>query len=171
VINKAVSFFLLLAQQPPVGQYLLIHEILDHTRRTTVSRTPLDGGPALRRDLYLATHNTEQTSMPPVGFETTVWAGVRTHTYALDRGAAGTGKTVSRMVYCRCKYFIYGHRDHYQILTNICVQHCHGTGSVSFFKEKRGEELLTLVPIARVTCCGFRSKSLSLIILKVDAIR
>jgi hypothetical protein len=38
----------------------------DHTfRHTTLGRTPLDKGPARRRDLYLTTHNTHnrQTSM------------------------------------------------------------------------------------------------------------
>jgi hypothetical protein len=30
--------------------------------------------------------------MPPVGFETTISAGERPETYALDRAAAGTGK-------------------------------------------------------------------------------
>jgi hypothetical protein len=42
----------------------------DHTdRHTTLVRTPLDEGPARRRDLYLTTHNTHkrQISMPPVG--------------------------------------------------------------------------------------------------------
>jgi hypothetical protein len=41
-----------------------------HFRHTTVGRTPLDEGPARRRDLYLTTHNIHkrQTSMPPVGF-------------------------------------------------------------------------------------------------------
>jgi len=29
--------------------------------------------------------------MPPVGFEPTISAGERTHTYALDRAATGTG--------------------------------------------------------------------------------
>ena len=67
---------------------------LDHTqRRTTVSRTPLDEWSALRRDLYLTTHNTHnrQTSMPPVGFEPTISAGERPQTYALDGATTGTG--------------------------------------------------------------------------------
>jgi len=58
--------------------------LLDHTqRRTTVGRTPLDEWSARRRDLYLTTHNnhTRQTSMPPVGFETTISAGERPQTY------------------------------------------------------------------------------------------
>jgi hypothetical protein len=43
----------------------------DHTlfRHSTLGRTPLDEGPARRRDLYLTTHNTHnrQTSMPHGG--------------------------------------------------------------------------------------------------------
>jgi len=66
---------------------------LDHTqRRATVGRTPLDEWSIRRRDLYLITHNTtQQTSMPPVGFEHTISAGERPKTYALDRAATGTG--------------------------------------------------------------------------------
>ena len=67
---------------------------LDHTqRRTTVGRTPLDELSARRRDLYLTTNDTHnrQTSMLPVGFETTISAGERPQTYALDRAATGTG--------------------------------------------------------------------------------
>jgi hypothetical protein len=39
---------------------------ITHFRHTTLGRTPLDEGPARRRDLYLTTHNTHkrQTSMP-----------------------------------------------------------------------------------------------------------
>jgi hypothetical protein len=66
---------------------------LDHTRRPTVGRTPLDEWTIRRRDLYLTTPNTHnrQTSMPPVGFERTISAGERPKTYALDRKATGTG--------------------------------------------------------------------------------
>ena len=44
---------------------------LDHTRHTTVGRTPPDERSAHRRDLYLTTHDTHnrQISMPPVGFD------------------------------------------------------------------------------------------------------
>ena len=68
---------------------------LDHTQwHTTVGRTPLDEWSARRRDLYLTTHNTHnrQTSVPSVGFEPTISAGVRPQTYALDRVATGTGR-------------------------------------------------------------------------------
>ena len=59
---------------------------LDYTqRRTTVGRTPLDEWSARRRDLYLTTHNTQTNIHAPVGFETTISAGERPQTYALDR--------------------------------------------------------------------------------------
>jgi hypothetical protein len=62
----------------------------DHTqRRATVGRSPLDKWSARRRDLYLTTPNTHnrQTSMPTVGFESTISVGERPQTYALDRAA------------------------------------------------------------------------------------
>jgi hypothetical protein len=67
---------------------------LDHTRRTTVGRTPLDEWSARRRDLYLTTHNTHnrQTSVPLEVFEPKISAGERPQNYALDRAATGTGK-------------------------------------------------------------------------------
>ena len=66
---------------------------LDHTRRTTIGRTPLDEWLARRRDLYLTTHNTHyrQTSMPPEVFEPTISAGKRPQNYALDDTTTGTG--------------------------------------------------------------------------------
>ena len=66
---------------------------LDHTQCTTVGRTPLDEWSARHRDLYLTTQNTHnrQTSMPVVGFKTTISAGERRQTYALHRAATGTG--------------------------------------------------------------------------------
>ena len=50
---------------------------LDHTRRSTLGRTPLDEWSARCRDLYLTTHDTHnrQISMPPVGFEPKISAG------------------------------------------------------------------------------------------------
>ena len=67
---------------------------LDHTqRRITVGMTPLDERSARRIDLYLTTHNicNRQTSMPPVGFEPTISAGERPHTYVLDLAPTWTG--------------------------------------------------------------------------------
>ena len=62
---------------------------LDHTRRTTVGRIPLDEWSARRRDLYLTTHNT-QTSTSPVGMDVCLSARERLQTHALDRAATGT---------------------------------------------------------------------------------
>ena len=50
VVLAVVCLFL--ARQPPVGQGLLIHRFLDHTRHITVGRTPLDVWSAHRRDLW-----------------------------------------------------------------------------------------------------------------------
>jgi hypothetical protein len=62
-----------------------------HLRHTTVGRTPLDEGPARRRDIYLTTYNTHkrQISMPPVGFKPTILVSERPKTHALDRTATG----------------------------------------------------------------------------------
>jgi hypothetical protein len=62
-------FFFPMARQPYMGLGLLVSSRFhDHTylRHTTLGTTPLDEGPARRRDLYLTTHNTHkrQTSMP-----------------------------------------------------------------------------------------------------------
>jgi hypothetical protein len=44
---------------------------LDHTRRTTVGRSPLDEWSARRRDIYLTTHNTHnRRPCPPGGIRT-----------------------------------------------------------------------------------------------------
>jgi hypothetical protein len=61
---------------------------LAHTqRRTTVGRTPLDEWSALRRDLYLTTHNTHNKHpCPPVGFEPAISTRERPQIYALERG-------------------------------------------------------------------------------------
>jgi hypothetical protein len=80
---------------------------LDHKqRRATFGRTPLDGWSIRRRDLYLTTHNTHnrQTSMPSVGFESTISAGERPKTYALERAATGTSYTVAYNKVKLCPY-------------------------------------------------------------------
>ena len=81
-----------MALQPNAGHRLLIlwGFYITQQRRTTIIRTPLHEWSARRRELYPTTHN-RQTSMPSVGFETTISAGQRPETYALDRAATGTG--------------------------------------------------------------------------------
>jgi hypothetical protein len=78
---------------------------LDHTQtHTAVSRTPLDEGSARRRNLYLTTQTLykRQTSMPPVGFESTIPASARPQTYALDRAATGIGLYLLHGADLRC---------------------------------------------------------------------
>jgi hypothetical protein len=61
-----------MARQPLRGLGLVILRRFTITdTHTAFGRTPLDEGPARRRDLYLTTQNTHkrQTSMPPVGFK------------------------------------------------------------------------------------------------------
>ena len=79
---------------PQLARASSFMRFLDHTqRRNTVGRTPLNEWSARRRDLYLTTHNSHnrQTSMAPVGFESTISAGEGPRTYGLDRTANGTG--------------------------------------------------------------------------------
>jgi hypothetical protein len=69
-----------LVQQPLLCQGLLIVEAArSHSRHTTLGRTPLDGGSACRRDLYLIKHNNHktQTPMPAAGFEPAILANQR----------------------------------------------------------------------------------------------
>jgi hypothetical protein len=67
----------------------LFTRFLYHTQRqTTVGRTPLD---EVMRPLPDKIQHSQQTNiMPPVGFESTISAGERPQTYALDRAATGT---------------------------------------------------------------------------------
>ena len=60
-------------------------------RHTTVGTTPLDEGPARRRDLYLTTHTRNRTSMATAGLETAIPASELLQTDALDRAATRIG--------------------------------------------------------------------------------
>ena len=76
-------YILIWRHSPRRARASLFTRFLDHTkRRTTVGRTPLDMCLARRRDPYLTKHNSRnrQTSMPPVGFESTISAGERPQT-------------------------------------------------------------------------------------------
>jgi hypothetical protein len=83
----------LLAQQPPVGHGLLIHEVSRSHTTTHQSRQDSSGRVINSSQRPLTTHNTHhrETSMPTVGFEPTISADERPQTYALDRAATGTG--------------------------------------------------------------------------------
>jgi hypothetical protein len=90
-----VLFFFPMARQPlgGLGRLILRRFTITLFRSTTLGRTPLDEGPARRRDLYLTTHtpHKRQTSMPPVEFEPTILVSERPKTHALDRTATGIG--------------------------------------------------------------------------------
>ena len=62
-------------------------------RHSTLGRTPLDEGPARRKELYLTAHNTHkrQTSIPPARFEPSIPKSKRPQTNSLDRTATGIG--------------------------------------------------------------------------------
>ena len=64
--SQCMFVCLFLAQQPSLGQGLLIYEVsISHTQRRTTVRTPLDEWSARRRDLYLTTHNTHNRQPCP----------------------------------------------------------------------------------------------------------
>jgi len=76
-----------LAQQSPVGQGLLIHEV--SRSHTTMHRSQQDSSGRVisssQRPLPDNTQHTPQTDIhAPVGFEPAVSAGERPQTYALD---------------------------------------------------------------------------------------
>ena len=89
-----LRWFFFWRKNPQWGKASSFTMFLDHTqRRTTVGRTPLDEWSARRRDLTTRNTHNRQTSMTPVGFETTISAGERPQSYVLDRAATGTGVT------------------------------------------------------------------------------
>ena len=60
-----------------------------------------------QRPLPDNTQHSQQTSMPPVGFELTISAGQRPQTYDLDRAASATGLAKNNYVkrsHCMLKY-------------------------------------------------------------------
>jgi hypothetical protein len=87
-----------MARQPLGGLCRLIFRGFTITlfRHPTLGRTPLDEGPARRRDLYLTTHNTHkrQTPISPVEFEPAIAESELPQTHALDRAATGIGDIV-----------------------------------------------------------------------------
>ena len=86
------DYLFFLAQKPPVGQGLLIHEVsrshttTHHTRQGSSGRVISSS----QRPPPDNIQHSRQTSMPLVGFEPTISPGERPQTYALDRAATGT---------------------------------------------------------------------------------
>jgi len=88
------SFFFIWRDSPQWARASSFPRFLDHTQwRTTVGRIPLDEWSARRRDLYLATQNTNNrhTCTSLAGFEPTVSTDERPQTCTLDGAATGTG--------------------------------------------------------------------------------
>jgi len=81
-----------LAQQSPVGQGLLIHEVSRSHSTTHYSQEDSFGRVISSSTSTWHHHNihNRETSMPPVGFEPTMSADQRPQTYS-DRAATGTG--------------------------------------------------------------------------------
>jgi hypothetical protein len=79
------------AQQPLVGQRLLIIEASRSHSDTPLGKTPVDEWYTRRRDLYLTIYNTHerQTSMLPVAFEPAIPASERPRTHAWEGAATG----------------------------------------------------------------------------------
>jgi len=79
--NRIICLFVFGVTTPQWARASSFTRFLDHTRLTTVGRTPLDKWSARRRDLYLTTktHNTHnrQTTVHPEGFETLISVGER----------------------------------------------------------------------------------------------
>ena len=94
VISLETLYFFPLMEQSSSGPRLLYYrEFMITHRHTTVGGAPLDKWSARRRDLHLTTRNNHnrRISMPPLWLETTVSAGERPQTHALDHAANGTG--------------------------------------------------------------------------------
>jgi hypothetical protein len=67
---------------------------MTHTHKQThhtLGSTSLDEGLAQRKDLYLTTRNTRQTSMPPVRIEPAIATSERPQTHALELAATEIG--------------------------------------------------------------------------------
>jgi hypothetical protein len=85
---------LFLAEQPPVGQGLLIHDVSrSHTHTTTHHIRKDSSGRVISSSQRLpdSTQHSRETSMSSVGFEPTISAGEGPQTYVSDRAATGTG--------------------------------------------------------------------------------
>ena len=87
------AFYSFWCNSPHCARAPSFTRFVDHTRHTTIGRTPLAERSTRLRDFYLISYNTQNrhTPMPPVGFEPTISASEQPQTYALDRAATGTG--------------------------------------------------------------------------------
>jgi hypothetical protein len=85
------DFFFAMALRPNERHGLLILEA-SRSHTTTHHSWYYSSGWVISSSLTPLPDNTQQTSMPPVGFEHPISAGEQPQTYALDRAATGTGR-------------------------------------------------------------------------------
>jgi hypothetical protein len=99
--SHSCKWYFPMAQQPLVCKGLIIIEASPPNWHTTLGGDPLDEWSALRRDLYLPTHNSHkrQTSMLPSGFEPAITARERPQTHSIDCAATGIGFTGTYITY------------------------------------------------------------------------
>jgi hypothetical protein len=100
IVSIYLFLFFSVALRPNAGHGLLILEV-SRSHTTHHSRQDSSGRviSSSQRPLPDNTQHSQQTSMIPVGYETTISAGERPQTYALDRMATGTGvHPVSRVI-------------------------------------------------------------------------
>jgi hypothetical protein len=81
-------FFIFGAKAPRWATTFSFTMFLDHTRRATVGRTPLDERSARHTDLYQTKHNSHNRHP----FQPAISAGEWLQTDALDRAATVTGE-------------------------------------------------------------------------------
>jgi len=90
-LDFPLMFLVFMTQHPPVGQGLLVIQASRSHSDTLHSVGLLWTGdqPNTHTLLYFTTHYTHkrQTSMPPMGFESTIPASERQQSHALERAA------------------------------------------------------------------------------------
>ena len=102
VHNEYIIFWL---NSPQWGRASSFTRFLDHTQWHTTAVGLLWVSDQLIAQTSTWQHTTLKTSILPVGFEPTIWAGERPQTYALDREATGTSMmTVGTQNKCKVKY-------------------------------------------------------------------
>jgi hypothetical protein len=74
------------AVQQLIVEVSRLHSCTHHSRQDSSGRVISP----TQRPVSDNTQHSQQTFMPPVGFEPTIAAGERTQTYTLDRAAIGT---------------------------------------------------------------------------------
>ena len=96
IYTACLVLFFAVALRPNAGHGLLIHVV--SRSHTTTHHSRQDSSGRVISSLQRPLRDNRQTSMPPVGFESTISEGERPQTYALYRAATGTGCLVLQIV-------------------------------------------------------------------------